>query len=89
MVRVSTVASDPVTAWRIRDALAAHPLLGCATAQIAVTADHESVILEGWTFDEGLIRIATKLAKQAAGKRSVHNRIQAKNRQDQSVGSPA
>lgn len=77
MVRVSTVASDPVTAWRIRDAMAAHPLLGGATAQIEVSAGHECVILSGWTFDEELITIAGKLAKQVAGRRSVENRIQA------------
>ncbi|MEX1018697.1 MAG: BON domain-containing protein [Litorilinea sp.] len=77
MVRVSTIASDPVTAWRIRDAMAAHPLLGGAAAQIDVCAGHECVILEGWTLDEGLIEVAGRLAKQVAGKRSVDNRIRA------------
>lgn len=79
MVRVSTiasdVASDPVTAWRIRDALAAYPLLGGATAQIDVIAGHECIVLEGWTWDEELTGIAGKLAARVAGNRPVENRI--------------
>jgi osmotically-inducible protein OsmY len=78
MVRVSAVAPDLGTAWRIRDTMAAHPLLGGATAQIEVSASHECVTLDGWTLDEGLIKVAEKLAKPVAGKRSVENRIQAK-----------
>lgn len=75
MVRVSAATTDPITAWRIRDAMAAHPLLGGATGQIEVCAGHECVVLEGWTLDEGLIRMAEKLAKQVAGKRTVENRL--------------
>lgn len=75
MVRVSTVTTDSVTAWRIRDALAAYPLLGGATAQIYVAASYDCIILEGWTLDEELRKVAVRLAKQAAGNRPVDNRI--------------
>lgn len=71
MVRVSTGTSDRVTAWRIRDALAMHPLLGGSTAQIQVSATYERVVLEGWTLDEELTQLAIRLALQAAGRRSV------------------
>jgi hypothetical protein len=77
MVRVSSVVCDPITAWRIRDVLASHPLLGGATAQIYVTAGHDYVVLEGWTLDEELSRLAYKLARQAAGNRPVKTRLQA------------
>jgi hypothetical protein len=75
MVRVTLGASDPITAWRVRDVLAAHPLLGGATAQISVMACHDSVILEGWTLDERLHQLALRLARQAAGRRSVQTRL--------------
>jgi len=75
MVRVSRSASDPITAWRVRDALAAHPLLGGATAQISVMASYETVILEGWTRDEKLQQVATRLALRAAGRRPVQTHL--------------
>ena len=75
MVRVSLGASDPITAWRVRDALAVHPLLGGATAQINIVASHELVILEGWAMDEALQTVALRLALRAAGRRSVQTRL--------------
>ncbi len=81
MVRVSSIASDQVTAWRVRDALAMHPLLGGATAQICVTASYESIILEGWTLDEGLQKLAVKLALRAAGHHCVQPRMHTNQKQ--------
>jgi hypothetical protein len=75
MVRVSRIASDQATAWRIRDALAIHPLLGGATAQINIIANYEAVILEGWTIDEELIGLAIRLALPAAGHRTVQPQL--------------
>jgi hypothetical protein len=67
MVRVAINAADLDTAWRVRDALASHPLLGGATAQITVIASHHCVILEGWTVDDQVRQLAIRLAKRAAG----------------------
>lgn len=75
MVRVSLGASDPITAWRVRDALATHPLLGGATAQISIVASHDLVVLEGWTLDEALQTVALRLALRAAGRRPVQARL--------------
>src|SRR5690606_6179772 len=62
MVRVSHGTADRITAWRVRDALACHPLLGGATAQISIHADFESVTLEGWTLDDRVQQLAIRLA---------------------------
>jgi osmotically-inducible protein OsmY len=78
MVRVSKVASDSATAWRIRDALAMHPLLGGATAHIHVTADYGSITLDGWVMDEDLNALAVRLALRAAGGRPVQPRLQSR-----------
>jgi hypothetical protein len=67
MVRVALNLADPAIAWRVRDALASHPLLGGATAQITVTACHHGLILEGWTVDERVTQLAIRLARRAAG----------------------
>ena len=67
MVRVSINAADPNVAWRVRDALASHPLLGGATAQITVIASHHFVQLDGWAVDERVKQIALRLARRAAG----------------------
>lgn len=77
MVRVSHGAADRVTAWRVRDALAVHPLLGGATARIDILADFDAVILEGWTLDNQVQQLALRLARRAAGTRPVqmHLRI--------------
>jgi hypothetical protein len=81
MVRVAINAADPDTAWRVRDALASHPLLGGATAQITVIASHHCVILEGWTVDEQVKQLAIRLAKRAAGRCVVQLRLQSRPRQ--------
>jgi hypothetical protein len=75
MVRVAISAADPDTAWRVRDALASHPLLGGATAQITVIACHHYVELEGWTVDEQVKQLALRLARRAAGRCVVQLRL--------------
>jgi hypothetical protein len=79
MVRVSHGVSDPILAWRVRDALANHPVLGGATTQINIVASNDGVILEGWTLDEELQQVALRLALRAAGRRPVqtHLRVRA------------
>ncbi len=78
MVSVQPNTSDRVTAWRIRDALAAHPLLGGAAAQIRITATHDGISLEGWVLDEDVRTLAAKMALRAAGRRSVQFRLAVK-----------
>jgi len=80
MVRVEINASDPDTAWRVRDALATHPLLGGATAQITVVAGHHCVMLEGWTVDDQVKQLASRLARRAAGRCAVQLRLQSRQR---------
>ena len=75
MVRVAINAADPAVAWRVRDALASHPLLGGATAQITVVAHHNCVVLEGWTVDEQVKQLAIRLARRAAGRCVVQMRL--------------
>ncbi|MCC6457443.1 MAG: BON domain-containing protein [Caldilineaceae bacterium] len=75
MVRVAMNAADPNTAWRVRDALASHPLLGGATAQITVVASHHCVVLEGWTVDDEVKQLAMRLARRAAGQCMVQIRL--------------
>ena len=75
MVSVHGDTSDRITAWRIRDALAAHPLLGGAAAQIRVIATHDGIVLEGWALDEEVRALAVKMALRAAGRRSVQLRL--------------
>jgi hypothetical protein len=76
MVRVSQGAADRVTAWRVRDALAVHPLLGGATAQIDILADFDVVTLQGWTLDDQVQQVALRLARRAAGVRPVQVHLQ-------------
>ena len=71
MVRVDLTTTDKITAWRIRDAMACHPLLGGCTAQISIDANHKYVTLSGWTSDERLSEIALQLAQSAAGRRLI------------------
>jgi hypothetical protein len=71
MVRVDLMTTDKITAWRIRDAMACHPLLGGCTAQISIDANYEHVTLSGWTSDERLSEIALRLAQNAAGRRLI------------------
>jgi hypothetical protein len=75
MVRVAINAADPDTAWRVRDALASHPLLGGATAHITVVANHHCVVLEGWTVDDEVKQLAMRLARRAAGRCMVQIRL--------------
>ena len=79
MVRVSQITSDQATAWRIRDEMASHPLLGGPAAQISVIADYDAVILEGWTHDDKVRRLAIRLALRAAGHRPVQPRLSVKH----------
>lgn len=76
MVKVDIMTTDKITAWRIRDAMACHPLLGGCTAQISIAANREHVTLSGWATDEGLSEIAARLAQNAAGRRLVSVNLQ-------------
>ncbi|WP_298482385.1 hypothetical protein [uncultured Chloroflexus sp.] len=75
MVRVSQQSNDPATAWRVRDLLAGHPLLGGAAARIVIAAEVDRVILEGWTTDERVRALAVRLAQRAAGRRALTVRL--------------
>jgi osmotically-inducible protein OsmY len=75
MIRVSPSTVDQATAWRVRDAMARHPLLGGAIAEIHITACRDVVTLEGWVLDEGLQELATRIAMRAAGSRPVTERL--------------
>jgi len=75
MVRVDQRTTDRIVAWRVRDALAAHPLLGGHMAQITVTAGYEGVVLDGWAQDEEVLRLAVKLAHRAAGSRTIQTNL--------------
>lgn len=75
MVRVHVTTTDLVTAWRVRDALAAHPLLGGATAQIHVIATTQGIVLDGWALNEQTVQLAVRLACRAAGQRAVQPRL--------------
>ena len=72
MVRVDRTTIDKATAWRVRDALASHPLLGGCTARINIVATADNVILTGWVSDEKLTQIVSRLTLRAAGNRPVH-----------------
>lgn len=76
MVKVDHHTTDQIVAWRVRDALAAHPLLGGATAQIHVIAGYDEVILTGWAVDESVIQLAVRLTRRVAGKRAVQPELQ-------------
>jgi hypothetical protein len=75
MVRVALNADNPDIAWRVRDALASHPLLGGATAQLTVIASAQCVVLEGWTLDDQVKQLAIRLARRAAGHCAVQTRV--------------
>jgi hypothetical protein len=81
MVRVAINGINPDMAWRVRDALASHPLLGGATAQITVIASHHGVILEGWTVDDQIKQLAMRLARRAAGRCVVQMRLHSRQRE--------
>lgn len=71
MIHVHQTTTDVITAWRVRDALAEHPLLAGCTAQISVIASNQGVILDGWTVDLHMVEVAVRLARRAAGHRIV------------------
>ncbi|MEZ4708416.1 MAG: hypothetical protein R3A44_14485 [Caldilineaceae bacterium] len=70
MVKVSNKATEKMVAWRVRDAMARHPSLNSASAQIDVRTERNElgqlvVVLRGWTLDEQLHRLALRLAARA------------------------
>lgn len=71
MVTVHCRTTDTITAWRVRDALACHPLLGGATADIAIEATHAHVTIHGWIAKQELTMVVNRLARQSAGRRTV------------------
>jgi osmotically-inducible protein OsmY len=75
MIRVSPSTIDQATAWRVRDTMARHPLLGGSIAEIHIHACREVVTLEGWVLDEGLHQLASRTAMRAAGSRPVAVRL--------------
>jgi osmotically-inducible protein OsmY len=75
MICVSPSTIDKATAWRVRDAMARHPLLGGAIVQIQINACREVVTLEGWVLDEGLQQLATRIAVRAAGSKPVAEQL--------------
>ena len=75
MVRIDQNTTDRIVAWRVRDALAAHPLLGGHMAQITIVASYEGVTLDGWAQDEEVMKLAETLARRAAGARSIQRKL--------------
>lgn len=70
MVKVSNKAREKIVAWRVRDAMARHPSLNSASAQIDVLTEWNEmgqlvVVLQGWTLDEQLHCLASRLAGSA------------------------
>lgn len=76
MVKVHHNTTDQIVAWRVRDVLAAHPLLGGATAQMHIIAGYEEIVLVGWAVDEAVVQLAIRLTKRVAGKRAVQCDLQ-------------
>lgn len=76
MVKVHHNTTDQIVAWRVRDVLAAHPLLGGATAQIHIIAGYEEIVLVGWAVDEAVVQLAIRLTQRVAGKRAVQRDLQ-------------
>ncbi len=76
MVKVDATTTDRATAWRVRDALAAHPLLGGATAQIRVIVNRQAIVLDGWALNEQAVQLAARLACRVAGQRTVQLKLE-------------
>lgn len=76
MVIVHKAAVEHAAAWRVRDTLAAHPLLGGATAYIQVSISPTGILLEGWVMDERTAQLAIRLACRIAGRRTVQPNLQ-------------
>ena len=85
MIRVSSTTSDQATAWRVRDAMARHPLLGGAIVQIHIYACRDGVTLDGWVLDDGLLHLAVRISRRAAGSRPVAQRLQVRRQADRPV----
>jgi hypothetical protein len=75
MVVIHPTTRDCATAWRVRDALAAHPLLAGATVAIRISAGPAAVVLEGWVQDERILQLAVRLAQRSAGQRAVQSTL--------------
>lgn len=75
MIQVSSSSREMAIAWRVRDALARHPLLGGATADIQIEMCSHVVVLEGWVLDEGLSDLVHRLASRAAGQRPIRTSL--------------
>lgn len=75
MIQVSSGSGDTALAWRVRDALARHPLLGGATTDITIEVSSQIITLEGWVLDEGLSDLAQRLASRAAGRHPIRLRL--------------
>lgn len=86
MVRVHFTSTDHINAWRVRDALAAHPLLGGATAHITIYAHLHGIVLEGWVVDESTLNLAARLARRAAGPRAIQTRLWTRQERAQGDG---
>ncbi len=87
MVHVAAATSDHVTAWRVRDSLASHPMLGGGTADIRVLADYTHVVLEGWAMDAAVHDLAMKMASRSAGRRAVSTHMTVENCRSQCIVS--
>lgn len=77
MVIIHPTTLDCATAWRVRDALATHPLLAGATVALRISAGSTGVLLEGWVQDERTLQLALRLAQRSAGQRIVRSSVQA------------
>ena len=75
MVKVSQQTKDHATAWRVRDAMARHPLLGGCAVRILVCGERRHVTLNGWAGDRRLAELALHLARRAAGNSSVSSEL--------------
>jgi len=75
MVKVHVTTTHHPAAWRVRDALAAHPLLAGAMAQIDVRACGQGIVLEGWAMDEATVQLAMRIACRAAGQHAVQPQL--------------
>lgn len=75
MICVARSAVDLATAWRVRDALARHPLLAGSVTRIQINASRENISLEGWVLDEQLQQLAQQIALREAGCRPVLIRL--------------
>ena len=76
MIQVAPTASDLAMAWRVRDLLAQHPLLGGSGTRLTISACRASVVVEGWAADEDLVQHIRRTAHRAAGARPVLFRVQ-------------